>query len=465
MLRRLILVGDLAALALAIAAAQAYRQWAGEGGASLPAELLLLAVGTPLWLMLAHAHNLFHVGRRRADHAAAEELAPIFQMVTLWSWIMLIAAAAVGAGISIPAAVILWGTGIVMTVSLRSAIRAWARRRDWYIERALLVGTPFQIAATLEKIRRHPEYGIEVVAGVDPFATEAGRAHRIDSIPVISGEVDIGALVERLPIDRLLVASWPETSERRSELFERLSEAHVHVDLVPTWFEILGTKLEVHQMEGTPLLRLPYTELGGSSRLMKRAFDAVAAVTLLLLLLPVLAACAVAIKLGSPGPVFFRQRRIGKDGRPFELLKFRSMYDSADQHKAELVGLTLHPHGGKGMFKIREDPRVTPFGRWLRRTSMDELPQLINVVRGEMSLVGPRPLIESEHRQVEGRYRRRQSLTPGLTGLWQVQGRSEIPFETMVNLDFIYVTTWSLWGDVKILLQTASAIISRRGAY
>jgi lipopolysaccharide/colanic/teichoic acid biosynthesis glycosyltransferase len=180
----------------------------------------------------------------------------------------------------------------------------------------------------------------------------------------------------------------------------------------------------------------------------------------------VLIACAIAIKLDTPGPVFFRQRRVGKDERRFEVLKFRSMYVDAERRKAEVAALNLHGGGNeRGMFKIRQDPRITPVGRFMRRTSLDELPQLVNVLRGEMSLVGPRPLIESEYEQITGRFRRRSAITPGLTGLWQVNGRSEVPFEEMISLDLLYAATWSLRRDLKLIARTVSAVLRGDGAY
>jgi lipopolysaccharide/colanic/teichoic acid biosynthesis glycosyltransferase len=164
--------------------------------------------------------------------------------------------------------------------------------------------------------------------------------------------------------------------------------------------------------------------------------------------------------------VFFRQRRVGREDQHFEVCKFRSMQADADRNKDAVATLNFHGGGNdNGMFKIREDPRVTRVGRFLRRYSLDELPQLFNILRGEMSFVGPRPLIETEDRQIEGRFRRRLSLTPGLTGLWQAHGRSDIPFEQMVNLDFLYVSNWSLWLDVKLLIRTASAVFRGTGAY
>jgi exopolysaccharide biosynthesis polyprenyl glycosylphosphotransferase len=255
-------------------------------------------------------------------------------------------------------------------------------------------------------------------------------------------------------------------SSRRAEVIHDLSELGVHVDLVPSWSDVVGTRFDLHEMEGMPLLTMPRPSLGKSSLRLKRALDLAVGTIALLFLSPVFAVCAIAIKLDSPGPVLFRQRRVGRRDRHFEVFKFRSMHVDADARKEEVAALNFHGGANEtGMFKIREDPRVTRVGRILRRYSLDELPQLLNIVRGDMSLVGPRPLIETEDRQIEGRFRKRLDLTPGLTGLWQAHGRSEIPFEEMVNLDYVYVTNWSLWGDVKLLMRTCSIVMRGRGAY
>lgn len=203
-----------------------------------------------------------------------------------------------------------------------------------------------------------------------------------------------------------------------------------------------------------------------SSLRLKRGLDLLIGTLTLIALAPVYAICAIAIKLDSPGPVLFRQRRIGRDDQAFEVFKFRSMYEDADSRKDEVASLNFHGGGNdNGMFKVREDPRITRVGAFLRRYSLDEMPQLFNILRGEMSFVGPRPLIETEDRQIEGRFRRRLSLAPGLTGLWQAHGRSDIPFEQMVNLDYLYVTNWSLWLDVKLVIRTVSAVLRGNGAY
>ena len=213
-----------------------------------------------------------------------------------------------------------------------------------------------------------------------------------------------------------------------------------------------------------PIVTLPPVRLGRSSRVLKRCFDAVVAPLLLLLLAPLLGAVALAIRLDSPGSVFYRQPRRGRAGSTFSIVKFRTMFVGAEQRRQEV----LHLNNVDGpLFKVKKgvDPRVTRVGRFLRRTSLDELPQLWNVLRGDMSLVGPRPFVLYEADRISGWAQHRLDMTPGITGLWQVLGRNDIPFEEMVKLDYVYVTNWSLWWDMKILCQTIPAVLAKRGAY
>jgi lipopolysaccharide/colanic/teichoic acid biosynthesis glycosyltransferase len=233
-----------------------------------------------------------------------------------------------------------------------------------------------------------------------------------------------------------------------------MQHLQVQIAIVPRLFELVGPNVGIHTVEGVPMLGLPPLDLSRSSRVLKRATDVLIAGGALLLLCPVFLAIAVAVKRGSPGPVFFRQVRIGTGGRPFRLLKFRTMVEDADERKEEFAHLNLHLARDPRMFKIANDPRVTRSGRYLRRYFLDELPQLVNVLRGEMSLIGPRPLIPQEARFVGAWGNRRLDLKPGMTGLWQVLGRSAMPFDEMVKLDYLYVTTWSLGNDLKLLVRT-----------
>jgi exopolysaccharide biosynthesis polyprenyl glycosylphosphotransferase len=463
-LRRLLLAADIVALCAAFCGTEAV-----FGTLSLK-DVPLLLLGIPLWVVLASGHHLYHLQSYRADYGAADELGPVLQMVTLWSWGTLLALSAVRSDhVPVLRVAVFWAVTLLLLMVLRSVARALAARQVWYLQNAVIVGPVNQASTILERILRHPEWGINVVAcletSIRPRSTERAT-HLFNLVPVIRGDPDVVELIHRLNVDRVMLAPALSESRRRVEVICELSELGVNVDLVPSWSDVLGTRLELHQMEGMPLLTMPRPNLGRTSLRLKRALDVVAGTCAVFILAPVFAACALAIKLDSPGPVLFRQRRVGRGDRRFELLKFRSMHVEADAQKGDIAQLNFHGGGNdRGMFKVREDPRVTRVGRFLRRYSLDELPQLFNILRGEMSFVGPRPLIEIEDRQIEGRFRRRLSLLPGLTGLWQAHGRSDIPFEQMVNLDYLYVTNWSPWGDVKLVMRTISAVFRGNGAY
>ena len=465
MLRRLLFAGDIVALCCAFFVVQGL-----SGDLQLP-DLALLVLSIPVWVLLAYGHRLYHLDSYRADHSAADELGPVLQMTTLWSWCVLLALSALRPDYTTVAKVgLFWLLALIFTMALRSAARAYARRQVWYLQNALIIGPERQASEILEKVVRHPEWGINVVACMEApgsgFLSSERSTHLLDFVPIMRGELDVADLVERLDIDRVMLTPALSASRRRVEIVWELSELGLHVDLVPSWSDVVGTRFEVNEMEGMPLLTMPRPRLPRTSLWLKRALDLALGGLMVLALAPLLLVCAIAIKIDSPGPVFFRQRRVGRDDRPFEVFKFRSMHADADSRKDDVAILNFHGGGNEnGMFKIREDPRVTRVGRFLRRYSLDELPQLFNILLGQMSFVGPRPLIETEDCQIEGRFRRRLSLTPGLTGLWQVHGRSDIPFEQMVNLDYLYVTNWSLWLDVKLLMRTASAVSRGNGAY
>jgi lipopolysaccharide/colanic/teichoic acid biosynthesis glycosyltransferase len=212
-------------------------------------------------------------------------------------------------------------------------------------------------------------------------------------------------------------------------------------------------------LDGLTIFGVRRFGLSPASRRVKRGFDLVGSALCLVALAPLMAMIALVVKLSSRGPVLFRQTRVGRDGHTFEMLKYRTMQDGADARKAELRSR----NEADGLFKIADDPRITRVGRLLRRTSLDELPQLFNVLRGQMSLVGPRPLVLDEDQRIQGWYRRRLSLTPGMTGDWQIFGAARIPLREMVTIDYLYVSNWSLWADVKILLRTIPCVIGRRG--
>jgi exopolysaccharide biosynthesis polyprenyl glycosylphosphotransferase len=461
-LRRRLMAGDF----IAVAVAAALQAW-GNGFAD---QVALLAMAIPLWLIVALVRDLYRTTAWRWDHAGLEEFAAIVAITAQWGLSALVLGWVTGmlSEVKIAPLAIGWAITVATVFVVRAGVRGHVRRCSWFWENAIVLGPAEQAERVVRRVLRQRRLGINVMACVEPAATPSAHGDRlrhIGPVPIVPDAPELLELMGELDLDRVIIAG-PLHSERQRELIAELADHDVHIDLVPDWGELVSARLEVRRLAGVPLLSVPSATADPASLHVKRAFDAVVSATALVVLAPVLLACALAIKLDTPGPVFFRQRRVGKDERRFEVLKFRSMYVDAEARKGEFAGLNFHGGGNDhGMFKIRQDPRITRVGSFLRRTSLDELPQLVNVLRGEMSLVGPRPLIESEHAQISGRFRRRSAITPGLTGLWQVNGRSELPFEEMISLDLLYAATWSLRRDLKLLARTVSAVLRGDGAY
>jgi exopolysaccharide biosynthesis polyprenyl glycosylphosphotransferase len=261
-----------------------------------------------------------------------------------------------------------------------------------------------------------------------------------------------------------VLAASEAPHEKTLELVREVRRPDVHLSIVPNFYELFASNAAIEDIEGLPVVSLPSMSFSRTVKALKRSFDIAASGLGLLAISPILVAAAIAIKLDSRGPVFFKQARHGRGGREFRIVKFRSMVVDAEAKRFELAELN-EMEGGGPLFKIHDDPRITRVGAFLRKWSIDELPQLWNVLRGEMSLVGPRPFVIHESEQITGWASRRLETTPGITGLWQVLGRNDIPFEEMVKLDYVYVTNWSLWWDIKILVQTLPTVLNRRGAY
>ena len=318
-------------------------------------------------------------------------------------------------------------------------------------ERCLVIGEPDRV----ERIRQK-------------LASSQARAAVVGSLPLIGEDIAavdwvalpglFGRVVEDLNVHRIIIAPAITDTVGVVNLIRAAKAVGVRVSVLPRMFEVVGSAVEFDDVDGMTMLGVRRFGLSRSSHLLKRAFDVVVAAITLLVISPVIFAIALAIRFESRGPVFFRQVRVGRDGLQFEIFKFRSMVADADARKEQLRALN---EAGDGLFKLTNDPRVTRVGRFLRRTSLDELPQLFNVLRGDMSLVGPRPLVVDEDAQVLGLDRSRLHLTPGMTGPWQIMG-SRVPMQEMVGIDYLYVANWSLWFDLKLLVRTARHV-ARRG--
>jgi exopolysaccharide biosynthesis polyprenyl glycosylphosphotransferase len=321
--------------------------------------------------------------------------------------------------------------------------------------RTLIVGAGTTGRLLETKIAAHPDYGLDVVG----FLDESGPAGGPDVLGRIE---DLTEIVEEHEIDWVVLAGAQGAHEQTLELVRRVSRPDVHLSIVPTYFELFASNATIEDLQGMPVVSLPAMRLSRSHRLLKRTFDLTASLLGLLVLSPILLVTAIAIKLDSKGPVLFRQLRNGRGGVPFKIIKFRTMVDGAEAQRFELAH--LNQMDGP-LFKIHTDPRITRTGAFLRKWRIDELPQLWNVVRGEMSLVGPRPFVVHEADKITGWAGRRLESVPGITGLWQVLGGNDLSFEEMVKLDYVYTTNWSLWWDIKILFQTLPVVFGRRGAY
>jgi exopolysaccharide biosynthesis polyprenyl glycosylphosphotransferase len=392
--------------------------------------------------------------------STVDELPALFQVATLYALILWLGDFLfVEGNLGRSQVLLLWVLLFVAT----STSRAVARRlvlRSTTSERCLVLGS-LEVAEVMRNKVESSSLINATVVGYIPF--EGRRFVDVSaegSLPVLGSMRDIAGALWEHRIDRVLIdSSTIPAGDRLLDKVRLIKSVGVRVSLVPRLLEVVGWSVALDDVGGIPLMGVRGYGLTQSSRFLKRALDVCGSLTVLVLMAPLLVAVALAVKLSSRGPVLFRQKRVGRNGRQFNLLKFRTMYDGADEQKPHLRAL----NEADGLFKIADDPRITPVGRLLRRMSLDELPQLVNVLRGEMSLVGPRPLVVEEDNLVQGWLRRRLDVTPGMTGVWQVLGSARIPLHEMVKLDYLYRANWTLWLDLKILLRTVPFVFARRG--
>jgi exopolysaccharide biosynthesis polyprenyl glycosylphosphotransferase len=467
LVRRMLLLADLAGLALAFVMAQLIfsESVAPPDHVRPTTTTLLFLVTLPLWIVVAKLYGLYDHDEERTDHSTADDLVGVFHVITVGAWVIF--AGGMLTGLARPeflGLAFFWGLAIALVTGLRAVARAFCRRRIAYLQNAVIVGAGDVGQLIARKLLQHPEYGINLVGFIDVEPKE--RRPDLEHLTLLGSPERLPAIVRAFDVERVVIAFSNEAHENTLTLIRSLKDLDVQVDIVPRLFEIVGPGVGIHTVEGLPLIGLPPLRLSRSSRLLKRTLDVVVSAIGLIGLAPVFAVIALRIKADSAGPVFFRQTRVGID-TTFQIYKFRTMCVDADDRKDEIAHMNLHAKDGRDgrMFKVADDPRTTKVGRFLRRYSLDELPQLINVLKGDMSLVGPRPLILDEDKHVVEWARKRLYLKPGITGLWQVLGRSEIPFEEMTKLDYLYVINWSLGGDLRLILRTIPAIFRARRAY
>ncbi len=468
MLRRLLFGADIVTIAAAFLIAElVFYEPVASDSFGIGSEVGLFALTLPLWAVVARAYGLYKQDDKRVAHTTIDEIVDIFHMVTVCTWGFFAIAFVTGiADPQIEKLIFFWALATTIVPIGRSLVRAYARSTVTFLQNVIIVGAGDVGQTIAEKLIRHSEYGVNLVGFVDsePKEQRAGLEH----LTILGSPKDLGSIIETYDVERVILAFSRDSHEDVVELLRSLEDHWVQIDIVPRYFEIVNEGMGHSTIEGIPVHGLAPRSLSPISQSLKRVTDVAISSFALLLLSPVLAAIAFAISIESRGGIFFRQSRIGLGGQAFTIFKFRTMVRDAEEQKHHMAVLNKHakPGGDSRMFKIPSDPRITRVGAFLRRYSLDELPQLLNVLRGEMSLVGPRPLIPEEDVHVAEWGRRRLDLKPGITGLWQTLGRSEIPFEEMVRLDYRYITSWSLWNDLKLLCRTVPVLVGKgKGAY
>jgi exopolysaccharide biosynthesis polyprenyl glycosylphosphotransferase len=450
LVRRSLLLADVLAFSFSIVAVSLASgrniqvTWLGVFG------LLALCVGAKVFGLYDRDESLLR-------KTTLDEAPKLFQVATLGALCTWLAGGFViaGATLSRSEALLLWALLSVSLVLARAGARAFALRAG-PAERCLFVGDPAAAATIRNKFSDHHGVKAQLVAHLQPsevadWSTDAVSAPRLS---------EIHGLATSMGVQRAIIASDCVDPDQMPDLICTLKAVGVKVSVLPRLLEVVGSSVEFDDLHGVTVMGVKRFSLTRSSTRVKRAFDLTATTIGLVCVAPLFALAALAIKLDSRGPVFFKQRRVGRHGEHFEVFKFRTMVDGADAMKEALRDKN---EAKDGLFKIADDPRITRVGRILRKSSLDELPQLLNVMRGEMSLVGPRPLVVDEDQHVTGWYRSRLELTPGITGPWQILGPARVPLREMGAIDYLYVANWSLWGDFKVLLRTVRHVLERGG--
>ena len=474
LVRRMLLVADLVGLSLAFVVTEVLFVPSSADRVDPRGEWVLFFLTLPVWIVVAKLYGLYDRDEERANHSTVDEFVGVLHLVTVGAWLLVAGLWVTDvADPNVPKVATFWAAAIGSIVLLRVAARAFCRRRVSYLQNTLIVGAGYGGQLVARKLGQHPEYGINLVGFVDADPKE--RVPEVEHVPVIGAPQQLRDLIPLLGVERVIVAFSRDSRERTVELIEELREFDVQVDIVPQVFEAVGPGADLHDIEGIQLIGISPLRLSTSSLIVKRAADIVLSAIALILLAPVFAVVAILIVLDTPGPVFYRHDRVGKGGQPIQVLKFRTMH--LRHCRGAGYGGRLAEHTFEKLMddpalraefeakqKLADDPRVTRVGRFLRRTSLDEIPQFWNVLEGDLSLVGPRPVMAEEVERYGGHAKFLLSNRPGITGYWQINGRSSSSYEDRVRLDMAYVGNWSLGLDLTILAKTLRVLASGDGA-
>jgi exopolysaccharide biosynthesis polyprenyl glycosylphosphotransferase len=436
LVRRALAVADMTAIAGVLLLVL------GRFGFARSAVVALVAM--PLIVLLFKIAGLYNRDELRLGHSTFDEAPMLLQLTGLIALAVAILHPAGPDRLSGGEVAALWLAGFAGVLAGRTLARLLARR-TMPVQRCLIIAEPDEAGRVRERL------------GSSRARMRVVHSLAADELGSLGGPKIMHRLVHDLGVNRLIIGSIASGNDAIVELIRIAKAVGVRVTVLPRILEVIGSGVAFDEVEGMAMLGVPHFGLSRSSRLLKRAFDLVITTVGLLIISPLLAAIALAIRLDSRGPVFFRQTRVGRRSQHFAIVKFRSMVADADARKEELQAFNV---AGPGLFKLKDDPRVTRVGRLLRRTSLDELPQLFNVLRGDMSLVGPRPLVTNEDAQVLGLDRCRLRLKPGMTGPWQLLG-ARVSLQEMVEIDYLYASQWSLWLDLKLMFETVRYVLRR----
>jgi exopolysaccharide biosynthesis polyprenyl glycosylphosphotransferase len=467
LMRRLLLLADVVGYTAAVIAVELiYGSKGAPDAVPLAEELALFAAGLPAFLVGAKLFGLYDRDEERADHSTSDDLLRVFLLVTVGVFLMTrLPALARGADPDLTKFTAFWALAILAVTTTRVIARTVGRHTPAYRQNTIIVGAGHVGQLMARKVLHHPEYGLNLVGFVD--AHPLHRPAHLDHLPVRGELEDLPRLVAESDVDRVIFAFSGNPHNELLPLIRALREAGVQVDLVPRLFEVIGPKVDIHSVEGVSVIGLPPLRPSRSARAIKRSIDLVGATLLLIASAPVFAIVALLIKLDSRGPAFFRQVRLGENMREFRVIKFRTMRaeTSEEEHRryiATITRLETAP-SDEGLFKLKQQDAVTRVGGWLRRTSLDELPQVLNVLRGDMSLVGPRPCLRYELEHFAPHHFERFLVPAGLTGLWQVSARARSTFVEALDLDVLYAQSHSLGLDLGLMLRTPLQLLRRQG--
>jgi exopolysaccharide biosynthesis polyprenyl glycosylphosphotransferase len=462
LVRRALLVADVTGLLLAFTAASELFQAPGTA-----VEYLVFLCTLPIWVVVAKLHGLYDKDEERTDHWTVDDVVGVVHLVTLGTWIVFLGSWATGAASpDIARLGTFWLFAVALLTVGRGVARGACRRSTTYCQNTIVVGAGDVGQLVARKALKHPEYGLNIVGFVDAQPRE--RRSDVGNLTVLGTPDSLAELIDEHHVERVIIAFSNDADDLTMDIVRQLRDFDLQIDVVPRLFELVGPRVAVHTIEGLPLVGLPPARPTPSSRLIKRTIDIVVSVAALVALSPLFVVVAFAIKRDSRGPVFFRQRRLGLEMEDFTTLKFRTMRSDTDDAEHRDYIRTIMSSGAdsgtNGMYKLDRCDAVTRVGRLLRKTSLDELPQLINVVRGDMSLVGPRPCIPYEIEHFEPHHFERFQVPAGITGLWQVTARANSTFGEALEMDVVYVRGWSIGLDLKLLLRTPFALLRQRQA-